>query len=81
MSQQQAPPERNEAAAAFRANERRWNAEVIAELHATGGEVAAPYDDPPPMLLIHTIGAKSGAEYERTLRRTIPVVRLERRTT
>ena len=66
MSQEHAPPERDEAAAAFRANERRWNADVIAEFRANRGEVAAPYDDPPPMLLIHTIGAKSGIEHERT---------------
>jgi deazaflavin-dependent oxidoreductase (nitroreductase family) len=43
--------------------ERDWNAEVIAEFRANGGEVAAPYDDPPPMLLIHSIGAKSGKEH------------------
>jgi deazaflavin-dependent oxidoreductase (nitroreductase family) len=42
---------------------RDWNAEVIAEFRASGGAVAAPYDDPPPMLLIHTIGAKSGKEH------------------
>jgi deazaflavin-dependent oxidoreductase (nitroreductase family) len=63
MSQEHAPPDRDEAAAAFRANERRWNADVIAEFRANHGEVAAPYDDPPPMLLIHTIGAKSGREH------------------
>jgi len=39
------------------------NAEVIAEFRANNGEVAAPYDNPPPMLLIHTIGAKSGIEH------------------
>ena len=43
--------------------ERDWNAEVIAEFRANGGEVAAPYDDPPPMLLLHTIGARSGKEH------------------
>lgn len=43
--------------------ERDWNAEVIAEFRANNGEVAAPYDDPPPMLLLHTIGAKSGREH------------------
>ena len=63
MSQEHAPPERDEAAAAFRANERSWNDEVIAEFRANHGEVAAPYDDPPPMLLLHTIGAKSGKEH------------------
>lgn len=39
------------------------NAEVIAEFRANQGIVAAPYDDPPPMLLVHTIGAKSGREH------------------
>jgi hypothetical protein len=34
--------------------ERDWNAEVIAEFRANPGEVAAPYGDPPPMLLMHT---------------------------
>ncbi len=42
---------------------RDWNAEVIAEFRANKGEVAAPYDDPPPMLLLHTIGARSGKEH------------------
>jgi deazaflavin-dependent oxidoreductase (nitroreductase family) len=45
------------------AGERDWNAEVIAEFRANKGEVKAPYDDPPPMLLVHTIGAKSGREH------------------
>jgi deazaflavin-dependent oxidoreductase (nitroreductase family) len=39
------------------------NAAVIAEFRANKGEVPAPYDDPPPMLLIHTIGARSGREH------------------
>lgn len=39
---------------------RNWNAEVIAELRANRGVVAAPYDDPPPMLLVHTVGARTG---------------------
>jgi deazaflavin-dependent oxidoreductase (nitroreductase family) len=43
--------------------ERDWNAEVIAEFRANRGQVAAPYDDPPPMLLLHTIGARSGREH------------------
>lgn len=42
---------------------RDWNAEVIAEFRANKGEVAAPYENPPPMLLVHTIGAKSGKEH------------------
>jgi deazaflavin-dependent oxidoreductase (nitroreductase family) len=45
------------------AGERNWNAEVIAAFRANGGEVPAPYEDPPPMLLLHTIGAKSGKEH------------------
>lgn len=39
------------------------NAEVIDEFRANGGNVAAPYDDPPPMLLLHTIGAHSSREH------------------
>ena len=40
-----------------------WNARVIAEFRANNGEVQAPYDNPPPMLLLHTIGAKSGKHH------------------
>ena len=43
--------------------EQEWDAPVIAEFRANGGEVAAPYDNPPPMLLLHTIGARSGHEH------------------
>ena len=43
--------------------EKDWNAAVIAEFRANRGEVAAPYPDPPPMLLLHTIGARSGKEH------------------
>jgi len=43
--------------------ERDWNAKVIAEFRANNGQVQAPYDDPPPMLLLHTIGARSGREH------------------
>lgn len=42
---------------------RGWNARVIAEFRANNGEVQAPYDNPPPMLLLHTLGAKSGKEH------------------
>jgi deazaflavin-dependent oxidoreductase (nitroreductase family) len=42
---------------------RDWNAEVIAEFRANQGQVKAPYDNPPPMLLIHTIGAKTGKQH------------------
>lgn len=45
------------------AEARDWNAEVIAEFRANGGEVAADYDDPPPMVLLHTIGRRSGREH------------------
>jgi deazaflavin-dependent oxidoreductase (nitroreductase family) len=43
--------------------QREANAAVIAEFRANKGVVKAPYDDPPPMLLLHTIGAKSGREH------------------
>ena len=43
--------------------EREWNAQVIAEFRANGGQVASPYDDPPPMVLLHTIGARTGQEH------------------
>jgi deazaflavin-dependent oxidoreductase (nitroreductase family) len=39
------------------------NAAVIAHFRANRGQVPAPYDDPPPMVLLHTIGAKSGREH------------------
>ena len=39
------------------------NTEIIAEFRANQGIVAAPYDDPPPMLLIHTIGARTRKEH------------------
>jgi deazaflavin-dependent oxidoreductase (nitroreductase family) len=39
------------------------NAAVIATFRANGGQVPAPYDNPPPMVLLHTIGAKSGREH------------------
>ena len=55
--------ERAAAIAAYRAAERAGNAAVIAEFRANRGEVAAPYDNPPPMLLLHTIGARSGQEH------------------
>ena len=42
---------------------RDWNAEVIAEFRANRGAGASPYPDPPLMLLLHTIGAKSGREH------------------
>jgi deazaflavin-dependent oxidoreductase (nitroreductase family) len=50
---------------------RDWNAEIIAEFRANQGQVKAPYDNPPPMLLIHTIGAKSGREHIVPMR-TLP---------
>lgn len=39
------------------------NAAIIAEFRTNAGEVAAPYPDPPPMLLLHTIGARSGRRH------------------
>ena len=50
---------------------RDWNAEIIAEFRANQGQVKAPYDNPPPMLLIHTIGAKSGRQHIVPMR-TLP---------
>jgi deazaflavin-dependent oxidoreductase (nitroreductase family) len=44
-------------------DETELNAAVIAEFRANGGEVTSPYDDPPPMLLLHTIGARTGREH------------------
>jgi deazaflavin-dependent oxidoreductase (nitroreductase family) len=48
--------------------EREWNAQVIAEFRANGGQVASPYDDPPPMVLLHTIGARTGQEHIVSMR-------------
>ena len=44
------------------------NAEVIAEFHANSGVVAAPYPDPPPMLLVHTTGRHSGRDHVTPMR-------------
>jgi deazaflavin-dependent oxidoreductase (nitroreductase family) len=44
------------------------NADVIAEFRASGGAVKADYDDPAPMLLLHTIGAKSSREHVTPMR-------------
>jgi deazaflavin-dependent oxidoreductase (nitroreductase family) len=44
------------------------NAQVIAEFRANGGIVASPYDNPPPMLLIHTKGRKSGQDHITPMR-------------
>lgn len=54
---------RTETQTQRRNQEQHWNAEVIAEFRANGGEVAAPYPDPPPMLLLHTVGARTGREH------------------
>ena len=43
--------------------EQALNAAVIAEFRANKGEVKAPYDNPPHMVLLHTIGATSGKEH------------------
>jgi deazaflavin-dependent oxidoreductase (nitroreductase family) len=48
--------------------EKNWNAEVIAEFRANGGQVTAPYDNPPPMLLVHTIGRTSGRDHITPMR-------------
>lgn len=39
------------------------NDEVIASFRANDGAVPAPYDNPPPMVLLHTIGRRTGREY------------------
>lgn len=38
-----------------------WNAQVIAEFRANGGRVGGSFEGA-PLLLLHTVGAKSGAE-------------------
>lgn len=45
------------------ADARNWNAEVIAEFHLNEGRVQAPYDNPPPMVLLHTRGARSARHH------------------
>lgn len=45
------------------ANRLATNAAVIAHFRTNRGQVPAPYDDPPPMVLLHTIGARSGREH------------------
>jgi deazaflavin-dependent oxidoreductase (nitroreductase family) len=50
------------------AQEKDWNAEVIAEFRANGGKVTAPYDNPPPMLLVHTTGRKTGRDHITPMR-------------
>lgn len=45
------------------AADRNWNAEVIATFRTNRGQVPAPYQDPPPMVLLHTFGARSGREH------------------
>lgn len=39
------------------------NDDVIAIFRANGGNVPAPYDDPPPMLLLHTTGRRTSREH------------------
>ena len=48
--------------------ERNWNAEVIAEFHANNGEVGGPIENPPPMLLVHTVGKRTGREHITPMR-------------
>jgi deazaflavin-dependent oxidoreductase (nitroreductase family) len=52
-------------------NQLATNASVIKVFRENRGEVPAPYDDPPPMILLHTIGAKSGKEHIVPMR-TLP---------
>jgi deazaflavin-dependent oxidoreductase (nitroreductase family) len=44
------------------------NADVIAGFRANGGNVPAPYDNPPPMLLLHTTGRTTGKEHITPMR-------------
>jgi deazaflavin-dependent oxidoreductase (nitroreductase family) len=44
------------------------NAAVIDVFRANAGEVPAPYENPPPMLLVHTIGRRTGQEYITPMR-------------
>jgi deazaflavin-dependent oxidoreductase (nitroreductase family) len=39
------------------------NTAVIEEFRANKCEVKGPYENPPPMVLLHTLGAKSGKEH------------------
>lgn len=39
------------------------NDDVVAIFRASGGVVPAPYDDSPPMILLHTIGRRTGREH------------------
>lgn len=43
-----------------------WNAQIMAEFRANGGKVGGQFEGA-PMVIIHTIGAKSGAERETPL--------------
>ncbi len=36
-----------------------WNSKIIAEFRANGGKVGGPFEGA-PLLLLHTVGAKSG---------------------
>jgi deazaflavin-dependent oxidoreductase (nitroreductase family) len=38
-----------------------WNSKIIAEFRANGGKVGGPFEGA-PLLLLHTVGAKSGQE-------------------
>lgn len=44
------------------------NDEVIAWFRSHAGEVPSPYPDPPPMLILHTIGRRSGKEHLTPMR-------------
>ncbi len=45
------------------------NAEVISLFRTNHGQVPSPYeDDPPPMIIMHTLGARSGKEHLVPLR-------------
>ena len=44
------------------------NLPIIEEFRANRGIVAAPYDNPPPMLLVHTTGRRSGRDHVTPMR-------------
>jgi deazaflavin-dependent oxidoreductase (nitroreductase family) len=47
---------------------RDWNAEITATFRANNGIVPAPYENPPPMLLVHTWGRKTGKDHVTPMR-------------
>jgi deazaflavin-dependent oxidoreductase (nitroreductase family) len=44
-----------------------WNAKIIEEFRANGGRVGGPFEGA-PMIILHTLGARSGQQRETPLR-------------